>query len=156
MAYRISRNIESSLIDFISAKLTEHNWTGFTVVKGFPNNYANNLPVIAIEALEIRPIKKEIGSKLHIKYFTVKIRLFANDDGQRLDVSDSLFEDLEDDVNYYVYTITNGVVSSKILSGKIRITRWFNNEKELVNTENLEETDRCRHLFSFECYVALS
>jgi hypothetical protein len=71
-----------------------------------------------------------------------------------LDLSDWLLDLLEDDVNYYVYTIVNGTVSSKVLSGRIVITRIIEDRKELVNTEILEKEDRYRHLLSVECIVA--
>jgi hypothetical protein len=155
MAYRISRNIEASLIDFITTGLTADGWTGISVLKGFPQEYKGKPPFIGIETLEIRPEKLEIGSKTNIKYFNVKIRIFATNDGQRLDLSDWLFDELEDDVDYYTHTITGGVVSGKVLAGRIVILRYFENRKELINTENLEKEDRYRHLLSFECIVAI-
>lgn len=155
MAYRISRNIEASLIDFITAGLTTGGWTGITTLKGFPQDYKGKAPFIGVEALEIRPQKLEIGSKTNLKYFNIKIRIIAKNDGQRLDLSDFLFDLLESDVDYYEYTITSGVVSSKTLTGKIVITKWNENRKELQNTENLEAEDRYRHVFVFECIVAL-
>jgi hypothetical protein len=139
----------------ITANLVTDSWTGITVLKGFPQDYKGKAPFIGVEALEIRPQKLEIGSKTNLKYFTVKIRIIAKNDGQRLDLSDWLFDELEDDVNYYDYTITNGVVSVKTLTGRIVITRWNENRKELQNTENLESEDRYRHLLSFECIVAI-
>jgi len=154
MAYRISRNIEASLIDMITANLATDGWTGIYVLKGFPQDYKGKAPFIGVEALEIRPQKLEIGSKTNLKYFTVKIRIVAKNDGQRLDLSDWLFDELEDDVNYYDYTIASGVVSVKTLSGRIVITRWNENRKELQNTENLEAEDKYRQVFVFECIVA--
>ena len=155
MSYRISRNIEASIIDRITADLVTASWTGIRVEKSFSEVYKGTLPCICINALEIRPKKLEIGSKTNLKYFTVNIRVFAVNDGQRLDLSDWLLDLLEDDTNYYVYTITNGVVSAKVLTGRIVITKWFDNKKELTNTEVLEKEDRYRHLLSMECIVAI-
>lgn len=152
--YRISRNIESSAIDYITAQLTADGWTGIRTEKSFSQVYEGTLPCICINVLEIRPQKLEIGSKTNIKYFTVNIRIFGTSDGNRLDLSDWAFEKLEDDIDYYEYTITSGIVTTKTLSGRIVITRFFNNTKELVNTENLELPDKFRQLISFECYVA--
>ena len=152
--YRISRNIEASLVDRITSDLVSGGWTGITVVKGFPQDYKGKTPIISVETLEIRPAKLEVGGKNYIKNFNIKIRIFANNDGQRLDLSDWLFDELLDDTNYYAYTITNGAVSSKVLTGRIVITRWLDNRKELTNTEGLEKEDRYRHLLSFECLVA--
>ena len=155
MAYRISRNCEASLIDRITADLVTDGWTGIRVEKSFTQVYEGALPCICINALEIRQNKLEIGSKTDLKYFTINIRIFAQNDGQRLDLSDWLSEKLEDDTNYYAYTITSGIVASKVLTGRIVITRWFDNRKELINTEVLEKEDRYRHLLSFEAIVAV-
>lgn len=155
MAYRISRNIEASIIDRITADLVTGSWTGIRVEKSFAEVYKGTLPCIVVNALEIRPQKLEIGSKTNLKYFTVNIRIFALNDGQRLDLSDWMLDKLEDDTDYYVYTISGGIVSAKVLTGKIVITRIFDNRKELVNSEGLESVDRYRHLISFEAIVAI-
>lgn len=154
MSYRINRNIEASIIDQIIELLEDDGWTGIRVEKSFSEVYKGALPCICVNAIEIRPVKKEIGSKLHIKYFTINIRIFGTSDGNRLDLSDWLFDKLENDLNYYTYNITNGEVSEKNISGRIIITKWFENKKELTNTENLSKEDRYRHLLSFECYIA--
>lgn len=154
MAYRISRNLEASLIDKITSDLATDGWIGIRAVKAFSEVYAGALPCICVNVIEIRPEKLEIGSKTYIEYFNVKINIFASNDGQRLDLADWLFEKLEDDVDYYTYIITSGQVSSKILAGKIVITRWLGNRKELQNTEDLELEDKYRHLLSVECLVA--
>jgi hypothetical protein len=154
MAYRITRNIEASIIDMITANLVTDSWTGIRTEKSFSEVYKGTLPCIVVNALEIRPQKLEIGSKTNIKNFTVNIRVFALNDGQRLDLSDWLFDELEDDVNYYTYTINSGV-ATKVLAGRIVVTRFFENRKELVNTSDLEKEDRYRHLLSFECIVAI-
>jgi hypothetical protein len=152
--YRISRNIEASLIDWLTEKLEDGGWTGIRVEKSFAQVYNGTLPCICINALEIRPEKLEIGNKRNLKYFTVNIRIFATSDGNRLDLSDFILDLLEDDVNYYSYTITNGEVAAKDLTGRIVLTKWFRNSKELVNTENLEKEDKFRHILEFECIVA--
>jgi hypothetical protein len=152
--YRISRNIEASLIDWLTEELEDAGWTGIRTEKSFAEVYKGTLPCICINSLEIRPEKLEIGSKTNLKYFTITIKIFATSDGQRLDLSDFICDLLEDDVNYYSYTITNGAVSAKVLSGRIVLTRWFENRKELVNSENLTKEDRYRHLLQWEAIVA--
>ena len=152
--YRISRNIEASIIDRITSDLSTDGWVGIRVIKSFAEAYKGTLPCICVNVSEVRPQKLEIGSKTNLKYFTVNIKIFATSDGNRLDLSDWLSDKLEDDTVYYTYTITNGEVSSKVVTGNIVITRWFDNRKELQNSENLEKEDKYRHLLSFECLVA--
>jgi hypothetical protein len=154
MAYRNSRNIEASIIDYLTEKLEEDNWIGIRVEKSFTQVYQGTLPCICVSVLDIRPQKLEIGSKTNLKYFTIDFKIFATSDGQRLDLSDWLLDLLEDDIDFYSYTITNGVISSKVLSGKIILTKIFSDKKELVNTENLEKEDKYRHLISIEVLIA--
>jgi len=154
MAYRISRNIEASLIDFVTTELTNAGWTGIRTEKAFAEVYRGELPAICINVVSVDPTKLEIGSKTNLKYFQISIRIFATSDGQRLDLADFITDLLEDDVNYYAYTIINGVVSAKVLTGRIVTLDFITNEKELTNTEGLEREDRYRHLVSFNCYVA--
>jgi len=155
--YRISRSIEASLIDWLTEELDDAGWVGIRVEKAFAEIYKGTLPAICVNALEIRPEHLEVGSKTYLKYFTVNIRIFATSDGNRLDLADFILDLLEDDINYYTYTITNGEVASKVITGRIVLTGWFEDRKELTNTLNteLEKEDRYRHLLSFEAIVAI-
>jgi hypothetical protein len=154
MAYRESRNLEASLIDWLTAQLASAGWTGIRVEKVFTEVYKGTLPAICIEQNPETEIKKEIGSKKWLKNLSFNIRIFATSDGQRLDLKDFITNLLEDDINYYVYTIVNGVVSTKVLSGRIIVLEITRNEKELVNTENLEKEDKYRHIISVRAYIA--
>lgn len=153
-AYRISRNIEASLVDKITADLATDAWSGIRVIKVFSEAYQGTLPCIVVSLDDVSPEKIEIGNKLHRQVFTVNIRIFALSDGQRNDLKDWLFSKLEDDITYYQYIITSGVVSSKVASGKLVILNWNNNRKELSNTTDLIAADRYRQILSFNCYVA--
>lgn len=155
MAYRLTRNIERSLIDYIAAQLTSDSWVGISVEKSTAN-ISKKIPCIAVQALGKKPIKREIGGSVYLKYVNVNLRIFANDDGQRLDLADWLLEKLESNINYYIYTISSGHIQSKVLSGNLFITNMLKDEKELANTnpELLDKEDRYRHIISFECYAA--
>jgi len=152
--YRESRNCEASLVDKITELLSTDGWTGIRVEKVFAQVYQGGLPCILIQQDPEDLTKLEIGSKTNIHYFYVNIRIFATSDGQRLDLKDWLSDKLEDDVDYYNYTITNGVVSGKVLAGRIAILNFLRNEKELTNTETLALEDKFRHIISFRCKIA--
>jgi len=152
--YREIRNVEASMIDWLTKELENAGWTGIRIEKSFAEIYKGTLPAICINLLETRPEKLEIGSKRNLKYYTINIRFFGTSDGIRCDLTSFLTDLLEDDVNYYEYVITGGQVASKVLKGRIVLIRWLDNRKELVNTEGLEKEDRYRHLLSFECLVA--
>jgi hypothetical protein len=151
--YRISRNIEASLVDWLTSKLQDDGWKGIRVEKVFAEIYKGKLPCILVQANLIDPKKLEIGSRTWLKTFEVNIKIFADSDGIRLDLSDWLLDKLEDDIDYYVYTVTDGVVSNKVLNSKIVILSILRHEKELTNTENLELEDKYRHITTFTCRV---
>ncbi len=151
--YRISRCVEKSVINWLTIKLSEANWSNVRVEKNFIDADREPLPSICVGADLIAPETLEIGSKTRRKIFEVSIRLFATDDGMRLDISDYLLDELEDDIPYYTYTIVNNIPSG-VLSGKIIITEIVRHEKELTNTEGLEQTDKFRNITTFRCYVA--
>jgi hypothetical protein len=154
--YRLSRNSEASLLDFISTELEKDGWVGINVLKGFPQEYKGKTPFIGIEALN-RPIaRKELGTDKIYDDVIITIRIFATSDGMRLDLSDWLISKLILGMDYYNYTIVNGVINSKVLSGRINTLKITDNRKELTNTENLETEDRYRQLIICQCRIALS
>ena len=154
--YRESRNLEASLIDFLKIELNEDGWTGINVEKSLKQSQIK-IPVILIYVQDVDPQQKEIGSGDYLRFPTVIIRIFADNDGQRLDLADWILEKLEDNIEYYEYVVTNGAVSSKNLAGNIVIRKIIRNEKELSNTnpEVLEKEDRYRHRIEVSIFVGL-
>lgn len=154
--YRISRNVEASVIDFLETKISDGGWTGIDILKGFPEEYENRTPFIGVEVLD-RPVNwKEIGSKSIFNDVIITIRIFAENNGQRLDLTDYLLPEILDGINYYTYTITSGTVSDKTLAGKINTIEVSQNKKELTNIDNLVKEDRYRHIFVLECRVSIT
>lgn len=157
--YRISRNLEASLVDFITEQLIEDGWQGVRVEKTFANVYNGNFPCVLVNVVNVLSIRKEIGNYETIKKFLVSFRIFTEEDGQRLDLSDWLLEQLEPGVNYYSYTTRlsgkKKVVDSKTLAGRIDIRRFVENKKELENIQNLAKEDKHRHLITVEMEVSL-
>ena len=151
--YRITRNIEASVVDQIVTALGVGGWNDIRVEKAFAKVYNGELPCIAINVIKRIPAIKEIGSKQTLKIFELEFRIFATSDGQRLDLSDFLQETIEQDFDYFSYTITGGVISAKVLNGRIIVRRFLSNKKELINTENLEKEDKFRHIISVEVFV---
>lgn len=156
MAYRLSRNCEASVIDKITADLTTDGWTGIYCEKVFAEIYEGHFPAILVNVSSRPDIRREVGSDTLSNYVNIEIRIFASSDGQRLDLADWILPKIMSGISYYTYTITNGVVSAKVLSGKISVLEITVNRKELANLEGLEKEDKYRHLLSFRCRVALT
>lgn len=152
--YRESRNIEASVIDWLDEILKEHNWTDIRIEKVFANVYKSELPAILVNIVSVDSQRKEIGNKSWLNYYTFYFRIFANNDGQREDLMNFLVWKLEEDVDYYQYTINNGQVSNKELKGRICMLNITRNEREYLATEAIEKEDRYRQLISVKCYVA--
>jgi hypothetical protein len=157
--YRQQRNIEQSMIDKIKDKLEDSGWKGISVVKTFPRKSPqcyihSDLPFILVNVISQESPRLEVGSKKYINTYTVYIRLFGANDGQREDLTDWLVEFLECDIEYFEYTYEKGVFISKDPQGRISINRISRNEREYVNTENVEEEDRYRQLIAIQCYLA--
>jgi hypothetical protein len=153
--YRYSRNVEASLIDWITAKLATAGWSNVRVEKAFAQVSNGALPCALVQQDPEDLQRLEVGGKTNIKYYYINIRLFCKDDGSRLDIKDYLTDCLEDDIDYYTYTITSsGTITAKILTGRIVVLNFLKNEKELTNTENLALEDKFRHIITFRCYIA--
>ena len=153
--YRESRNIEASMVDQVNSWLDSAGWTSVRVEKAFSRVYIGTLPCILINIVASDLVRKEIGGKSFLTYYTVFIRLFATSDGQREDIADYLIEKLEDDIIYYVYTVGSGEIKIKTQSGIINIEEIRRNEKELENIENLAKEDRYRHVIELRVRIAI-
>ena len=153
MAYRNYRNLESSLIDFITAQLTADGWSGIRTEKAFAEVYKGTLPAICVSMEESDSKRREIGSDSYLEDILVSIRIFATSDGQRLDLASWMLSKIIPGTDYYTYVITSGV-AAKTLAGRISVLDVTVNRKELKNVDNLDSIDRYRHILTFKCRVA--
>lgn len=154
MSYRNYRNLEATLIDYIEAQLLADGWSGIRTTKAFAEIYKGALPAICVSMEESDAISREIGSKSYLENILVSVRIFATSDGQRLDLASWMLSKIMPGLDYYTYTITSGVVSSKTLAGRILILDTTVNRKELKNTDNLDIIDRYRHILTFRMRVS--
>jgi hypothetical protein len=153
--YRLSRNLESSLIEYFRTELFEDEWVGIDVQKSLRQDKTKP-PIILINVLEIDTQRKEIGSGTYLKFPIVNIRIYAENDGQRLDLADWVLEKLEDSMVYYEYDTYGKEISKKTDGGRIVVNKILKHGKELANTnpEMLEKEDRYRNLTQFSCFVS--
>jgi len=152
-AYREYRNIEASLVDYIKAQLLADSWSGISVGKTFQAVEDAVLPAIVLQLVNSSLKRKEVGSGQWQDTGFVIIRMFATSDGQRLDLAKWLVDKFQSNIPYYAYTVTNGVVSLKTLTGYIRIKKIVENTKELEGVPGLEPEDRFRHKLSINVVV---
>lgn len=147
-AYRISRNIEGSIIQYIADEISGE-WSDIHVEKTFSRIYDLELPGICIRCGVTEHEKVEIGADSTVRSPQVLIDIFATSDGQRLDIKDFLIDILKSGFPYYEYTISNGTIQSKTENGRIRVLDItdtpinFDSDKE-----GLDPHDRYRHLLT--------
>lgn len=150
MAYRISRNLEASIIDYLEDNF-DNDWTGVSVVKTFSNAEKRDLPVICVRCGVTTHEKIEIGDNNTLRSPQILIDIFAEDDGQRLDLKDYIITKMKNGCPYYEYVISNGQVQSKTQNGRIRVIDIddtpinFDEDKD-----SLSPLDRYRHLLTLE------
>lgn len=148
---RAYRNIIYSLLDFITAQLTADSWTGVRADAAYKAVEDGALPAIVVSILDSLPRKKEVGSRTNIETPTIIVRIFAKNDGQRMDLAKWLVDKLNSsDIVFYTYTIVNGTITAKVANGYLRILRYNDNSKELDGVEDLEVEDKFRHKISFD------
>lgn len=153
--YRLSRNVESSLIEYFREELFKDEWEGIDVQKSLRQEKTKP-PLILVNVLEIDTMRKEIGSGTYLKFPIVNIRIYAENDGQRLDLADWLLEKLEGSIVYYEYDTYGKEISKKVDGGRIVVHKIIKHGKELANTnpEMLEKEDRYRNLTQIQIWVA--
>ena len=148
MGYRNSRNIEASLIDFLTTEL-EANWSNISVEKTFARIKDISLPSVCIRVGDTTHAKAELGGDSTIRTVQVFIDVFATSDGQRLDIKDFIVEKIKGGCIYYDYIISGGSVQSKTANGRIRVTSIEDTGVNFdIDREKLSVWDRYRHLIT--------
>ena len=108
MAYRTSRNIEASLIDYLTTNFNA-DWSNVKVEKGLARVYDIALPTICVRANNTAHNKAEIGGNSTVRTVQVFLDIFASSDGQKLDSTDYIVEKIKGGCGYEDYVIANVV-----------------------------------------------
>lgn len=148
MTYRISRNFEASILDFLTEQLNLA-WSGISVEKTFSRIYDISLPSVCVRLSDSIHNKAEVGGDSTIRTALVLINIFAENDGQRLDLKDYIVEKVRAGIPYYEYTISGAVVQTKTQNGRIRVLNIDDTPEDFEVDKNLlNKTDRNRHLIT--------
>jgi len=156
MSYRASRNIEASILDFLTTNLNA-DWTGISVEKTFANVSGDNLPVVLVRTSDVEHERHELGSSLTKRHPLILIDIYAKTDGQKLDLTDYLVSKLKSGLSYYTYTIVSGVVDTKVLAGRITVTLPISvTQVDLdVPKSDLSTVDSHHSLLSLSCSITV-
>lgn len=128
--FKEARNVELSLIYYFQTNLT--TWTNINVVKSFKEVYAKDLdlPIIAVKLVDFNSEKREIASTTLIHSYPIIIDIFANSDGQRLDLTSSVMDLLQEGYVYYEHSHgSDKSVMIRTANGRVRIVDWVSNHR---------------------------
>jgi len=146
-SYRASRNYETSTKDFLTTQINA-NFTGVNVYRGFGEVSGNSLPCVTVKRGLITHGRVELGSFSTRREVLLLIDVFANSEGQLLDLTDYIVSQLKKSWDYNTYTVTNGV-SSSTTTGKINCISLTDTILNLgMNKSDLDKVDRYRSLIS--------
>jgi hypothetical protein len=155
--YRVSRNIEASIIQYIEQELASGGWTNIAVEKTFSRIY--DIPIdtfqkqgaVCVRLEDTDHQQAEIGETSTRRFPFALIDIFAASDGQRLDLKDFLIEVLKKGLPFFEYEVNGSTIVNKTQNGRIRVS---NIDDTLVNLgidrSLLTVHDRYRHLLTLE------
>lgn len=146
--YRTTRNLEASLLDFLTEEVAE-TWSNVNIIKSFSQVYELSLPTICISAEDTTYTKIQIGDNSFERNVMVICDIFAENDGQKLDLKDTLVDILKDGCPYYEYktkkTGRTAIVEEKTQNGRIRIIDIVDTPVNFaVEKDKLDVRDRFR------------
>jgi len=154
--YRVSRNLEATLVQYIEESLTEGGWSNVEVVKGFKLVYDskiggnNNSAIISVRLNTTSHKRVEVGSNSTKRKALILIDIFAANDGQRLDLKDFLVDELKGGCIYYEY-IVGAAVNNKTANGRIRVLEMEDMPIDFGTDKSaMDPHDRFRHLITIE------
>ncbi len=148
MPYRISRNLEASIIDYVRTEITGA-WSNIHVEKTFARIYDIELPSVCVRVGTTTHEKVELGGDSTVRTPNILIDIFATSDGQRLDIKDFLIEKLKAGLPYYDYIISNGAITSKTENGRIRVLNISDDPIDFdVDKNDMDTHDKYRHLLT--------
>jgi len=158
-SYRTSRNLEASIFDYISQNL-KGTWSDINIEKSFSRVYDISLPIIVLRVENTNYNRIELGSNSISREVLILVDIFAESDGQRLDIKDYLVSILKNEFPFYEYyteanSSGNYVVKRKSTNGRVNVLTISDESINLNTAKNdLDKHDRYRHLIKMK--VSLS
>jgi len=153
MIFGISRNIETSLYDYLKDNLEYYNYRDVSVVKSLADSEIKALPFIVVELTDTTHLPLEIGSTSTYRSFNLFIDVYHTNRGSMIDLKDFIVSMLKEGFPVYNYTIANGRLLSKVYDGRINVKTNIRDYFVNANVEisNLHENERFRHRITCNC-----
>lgn len=145
--FRPSRNFEASCQDYLETELASGGWTGVTVALKGTDVYSTSIdtPVIIV-GLSTTDIRfGEVGSNSIFREALLIITIYANSDGQRLDLKDFLISVLKEGFTYNTIVLASKV-ETKTADGQVLVLGIDDTPIDVnIPKTNLHKKDRYRH-----------
>jgi len=159
MAYRITRNLEASIIQFLETNLN-NDWGNIEVVKTFSKvkeiqfSEKDKTACVCVRVGTSDHTRVGIGGNSTRREAQVLLDIFASNDGQRLDLKDYIISKVKSGLLYYEYVISNGSIHSKTANGRITVLNIDDAPVDFdVDKDALDVHDRYRHLISLNVSI---
>jgi len=157
--WRLYRNLENSLKDFLESKISEDSLTGdngnaVEVHVGRENSDTWELPAISIYMDSETLTRFEIGSNLRQNQQLIILDIYANNEGERLDLAKWLVDTINDGWTYYTYSynVSNPEAPTKVAGGLVNVN--FNSNNRVTLIQNVSVLDAHRHRVSITVWIA--
>ena len=146
--FRQPRNVELSVIHYIKESI-DSSWSNITTIKSFTQAYNTTLPVVCIRLREFPSTRLEIGENTLLYDYNIVIDIFANSEGQKLDLASFIIDKLKDGCVYYNFSQTSGApeTMTKVADGRLHVKDFLSNTS-LDFGENAHKWDQHRQFIS--------
>jgi hypothetical protein len=148
--FRESRNVELSLLDYLTTSFTS-DWSGITTLKTFNDVYAKdiNIPIVCVRLSQTTTARLEIGDDTLDNKYLLIIDVFARSDAQRLDLSDYIKDKLKEGWIHYDHSHASGdnTTLEKTANGRDYVFEFISDSKIDV-IGSTDEKDRYRQTIS--------
>lgn len=149
MYFTKTRNVELSTIYYLETQINA-SWSGINITKSFTQATKKALPVVCIRLLDVGSTRLEIGDTSLQQDYGIIVDIFANHDGQRIDLAHFIVDKIKDSWVYYEHSQTSGDPETLERSADGRVHLWTITEDRKVDFgETIDRHDKARHIISF-------
>ena len=159
LPWQVSRNIESSLKEFLIGAVADDSVTDIKGVAvpvrvGRKEDSDWTLPCITIYLDKKDSPRGFVGSNTRLKTYVIIIDIFATNEGERGDLADWLEEAINNGFRYYAYTPSESTpqTPTKVAGGLVELN--FLTNARVALGQNVSDEDSHRHRISINTWIS--
>lgn len=158
--FRITRNIEYSILDYLKEQLEKYNWNNVDVLFRNRRTPQTQLPYVAIKYSNTNHNWVQLGDNSSYRTFTIILDLYCESDGQREDLKDTIIDFIKHGfpVNqyekYYAENTNAKIALSHPIGKAVLQSPPLEEEIDLnLSKDQLAPADRYRHRITINCFT---